>query len=101
MLKAMIVDDEPRIRRGLKALIPQLDGDWTVCGEAKNGREALEMVKRELPDLVITDIRMPYMNGLDLLSALREYPVQVVILSGYGYFEYARTAIKFGAYDFL
>lgn len=101
MLKAMIVDDEPRIRRGLKALIPQLDGDWTVCGEAKNGREALEMVKRELPDLVITDIRMPHMNGLDLLSALREYPVQVVILSGYGYFEYARTAIKFGAYDFL
>ena len=101
MLKALVVDDEPKIRRGLTALIPRLDPDWTVIGEAKNGIEALELVKKELPDLVITDIRMPHMNGLDLLSMLREYPVQVVILSGYGYFEYARTAIKFGAYDFL
>lgn len=101
MLKVLVVDDEPRIRRGLGALIPQLDPDWMVSGEAKNGLEALEWVKQELPDLVITDIRMPYMNGLDLLSTLREYPVQVVILSGYGYFEYAKTAIKFGAYDFL
>jgi len=101
MLKALVVDDEPKIRRGLSALIPKLDPDWAVVGEAKNGIEALDIVKKELPDLVITDIRMPHMNGLDLLSVLKEYPVQVVILSGYGYFEYARTAVKFGACDFL
>lgn len=100
-MRVLVVDDEPKIRRGLAALIPQVDPDWRVCGEAKNGLEALDIVKKELPDLVITDIRMPHMNGLDLLSMLREYPVQVVILSGYGYFEYARTAIQFGAYDFL
>ncbi|KIL38441.1 hypothetical protein SD70_26380 [Gordoniibacillus kamchatkensis] len=101
MYKVIVVDDEPKVRRGLTNLIPKLDGDWTVIGEAKNGYEALEAVKKELPDLVITDIRMPHMNGLDLLSALKEYPVHVVILSGYGYFEYAQTAVRYGAFDYL
>lgn len=101
MYRAIIVDDEPRVRRGLTSLIPKLDPEWTVVGEAKNGLEALDLVRKEMPDLVITDIRMPRMNGLDLLSALKEYPVHVVILSGYGFFEYAQTAIKFGAFDYL
>lgn len=101
MYRAIVVDDEPRVRKGLRALIPALDPEWTVAGEAKNGLEAIELVKKEKPDLVITDIRMPHMNGLDLLSALKEYPVHVVILSGYGYFEYAQTAVKFGAFDYL
>lgn len=101
MYKVIVVDDEPRVRRGLNALIPQLDPDWSVVGAASNGIEAIELVRKEMPDLVITDIRMPLMNGLDLLSVLKEYPVQVVILSGYGYFEYAQTAVKFGAFDYL
>lgn len=101
MYKALIVDDEPKVRSGLTKLIPALDAEWTVVGQAKNGYEALELVRKDMPDLVITDIRMPNMNGLDLLNALREYPVQVVILSGYGYFEYAKTAIRFGAFDYL
>lgn len=99
--RAIVVDDEPRVRKGLNALIPRLDPEWDVVGEAKNGIEAIELVKREMPDLVISDIRMPQMNGLDLLNALKEYPVHVVILSGYGFFEYAQTAIKFGAFDYL
>ncbi|KQX62657.1 response regulator transcription factor [Paenibacillus sp. Root444D2] len=101
MYKVLVVDDEPRVRRGLTSLIPKLDSDWIVIGEAKNGYDALEAVKKEMPDLVITDIRMPHMNGLDLLSHLKEYPVHVVILSGYGYFEYAQTAVKYGAFDYL
>lgn len=101
MYKVIVVDDEPRVRRGMRNLIPKLDSEWSVVGEAKNGYEALELVKKELPDLVITDIRMPQMNGLDLLSHLKEYPVHVVILSGYGYFEYAQTAVKYGAFDYL
>nr|AYQ73467.1 response regulator [Cohnella candidum] len=101
MFRAIVVDDEPRVRRGLLALIPKLDPEWSVVGEAKNGLEAIDLVKREMPDLVITDIRMPHMNGLDLLIALKEYPVHVVILSGYGFFEYAQTAVKFGAFDYL
>lgn len=101
MYRALIVDDEPKVRNGLTRLIPALDPEWTVIGQAKNGIEALEMVRKDIPDLVITDIRMPNMNGLDLLNYLREYPVQVVILSGYGYFEYAKTAIRFGAFDYL
>lgn len=101
MYRAIVVDDEPIVRRGLVSLIPKLDPEWRVVGEAKNGLEALDLVKKETPDLVVTDIRMPRMNGLDLLSALKEYPVHVVILSGYGFFEYAQTAIKFGAFDYL
>ncbi|MEK5475494.1 response regulator [Paenibacillus sp. FSL R5-0407] len=101
MYKVLIVDDEPKVRNGLTKLIPALDAEWSVIGQAKNGVEALEMVRKEMPDLVITDIRMPQMNGLDLLNLLREYPVQVVILSGYGYFDYAKTAIRFGAFDYL
>lgn len=101
MYKVLIVDDEPKVRRGLSALVPRIDPEWEVAGTATNGEEALQLVKKLLPDLVVTDIRMPRMNGLDLLSELKEYPVHVVILSGYGYFEYARTAIQFGAFDFL
>lgn len=101
MYRVLVVDDEPKVRRGLTALIPRLDAEWTVVGAASNGAEALDMVKMCMPDLVITDIRMPQMNGLDLLSALKEYPVHVVILSGYGYFEYAQTAVKFGAFEYL
>ena len=59
------------------------------------------MIEQQMPDLVITDIRMPRMNGLDMLNKLRTFPIFIVILSGYGYFEYAQTAIKFGAFDFL
>ncbi|MBU5445265.1 response regulator [Paenibacillus sp. MSJ-34] len=101
MYKVLIVDDEPKVRNGLTKLIPAIDPEWSVVGQAKNGLEALEMVKRNMPDLVITDIRMPNMNGLDLLNVLKEYPLHVVILSGYGYFEYAKTAIRFGAFDYL
>lgn len=101
MYRVIVIDDEARVRRGLSQLIPSLDPEWEVVGQAKNGHEGLELVKKHLPDLVITDIRMPKMNGLDLLNHLRGYPVRVVVLSGYGYFEYAQTAIKFGAFDFL
>jgi two-component system response regulator YesN len=99
--KVIVIDDEPKVRRGLSQLIPKLDPDWVVVGEAKNGIEGLQMIKNDLPDLVITDIRMPRMNGLDLLNDLRNYSVYVVVLSGYGYFEYAQTAIKFGAFEYL
>ncbi|WP_162463268.1 response regulator [Paenibacillus psychroresistens] len=101
MYNVIIIDDEPKVRKGLGNLIPMLDAEWSVIGEAKNGLEGIELVKSLSPDLVITDIRMPKMNGLDLLNQLRGYPVLVVILSGYGYFEYAQTAIKFGAFEYL
>lgn len=101
MYRAIVIDDEPKVTRGLTKLIPQLDSDWTVVGQARNGFEGIQLVEREMPDLVITDIRMPRMNGLDMLISLGNYPIYIVILSGYGYFEYAQTAIKFGAFDFL
>jgi two-component system response regulator YesN len=101
LYKVVVIDDEPKVRRGLSRLIPELDPEWYVVGQAQNGLEGLQIVKDERPDLVITDIRMPKLNGLDLLNDLRNYPGYVVILSGYGYFEYAQTAIRFGALDYL
>lgn len=101
MYSAVVIDDEPRVTRGLSRLIPRLDPEWSVVGQAKNGLEGIELVKSKKPDLVITDIRMPKMNGLDMLNSLRTDQVHIVVLSGYGYFEYAQTAIKFGAFDYL
>ena len=99
MYKLLIVEDETFIRKGLKAGIPWKDYGFRVIGEAANGREALDLVRDAPPDVVMTDIRMPVMNGLDLMQKLRESnpKVRIVILSGYDEFAYAQKGISFGA----
>ena len=74
-----------------------------IAGEAGDGITALEMVRQLKPDVVITDIRMPGMNGMDLIRHVREeqIPVEFVIISGYSEFEYARSAIQYGVSDYL
>ncbi|SHE39354.1 two component transcriptional regulator, AraC family [Seinonella peptonophila] len=101
MYQAFVIDDEPKVRKGLSKLIPQLDEEWEVVGEAENGVEGLKQIEQLRPHLVFTDIRMPMMDGLDLLHALQTYPLQVVILTGYGQFEYAQAALKLAAIDYL
>lgn len=64
MLKVMIVDDEPKLRQGLQTLIPWESLDLTVTAAAANGKEALEMMEKEPPDIALVDIRMPLMDGL-------------------------------------
>ena len=95
MYKVLIADDEVWIGFGIKKLIHKSGQPFTVIGEAPNGIRAYEMVKKEQPDLLITDIRMPGLNGLELMRKLRaeENPVSVVFISGYAEFEYAREAI--------
>ena len=68
MYKLILVEDEPIIRRGLKQLIEHVIGGFEVAGEADNGREALELLKRVTPDLLITDIRMAEMNGIEMIK---------------------------------
>lgn len=103
MYRVVIADDEVWIGFGIKKLIHKSGQPFTVIGEASNGIQAYEMVKKEHPDILITDIRMPGLNGLELIKKLREEKnsVCVVFISGYAEFEYAREAISLGAYDYL
>lgn len=101
-MRILIVEDEVMIREGLSKLIKTHTGH-TVIGEACNGQEGLSMTVRYRPELVITDIRMPVMDGLQMIGKIHELdlPVRAVILSGYSEFEYAKKAIRFGVEDYL
>ena len=85
MLKVLVVEDEELIRKGIALAVDWAALDCVVVGEAANGREALEAVKRYHPSLIITDLKMPEMDGLEMLAALREQgnPVYVIILTAY------------------
>ncbi len=71
MIKVMIADDEPFIRQGLKILIDWEQYGFKICGEASNGKEAVELMKENDYDLIITDIKMPLMDGLELIEYTR------------------------------
>jgi len=103
MIRVIIVDDEELIREHLKKII-----DWNSCGfeiigAAADGEEAMELIDRLAPDLVITDIRMPFMDGLQLISAAsKKYKdLSFVILSIYDEFSYAKKALDLGAFSYI
>ena len=102
-MKVLIADDEINIILLIKSLIDRKKTAVEIIGEAGDGITALEMVRRLKPDVVITDIRMPGMSGMDLIRHVREeqIPVEFVIISGYSEFEYARSAIQYGVSDYL
>ncbi|MEK3717555.1 response regulator transcription factor [Paenibacillus sp. FSL R7-0333] len=97
MIKVLIVDDEPKLREGMRTLIPWEEEGYTVVATAANGYEALDKFRELQPGLVMADIRMPGMTGLELIAELRkESPgCHVLILSGYADFEYAKQAISY------
>lgn len=103
MLKVLVVDDEMFVRKGLV-----METDWKALGfvvaaEAENGLEALDAVHKYQPDLIICDIRMPKMTGLEMLKVLRSEgnQVHVIFLTAYSEFEYAKEALKLYAFDYL
>ncbi|MBM7563947.1 response regulator [Paenibacillus sacheonensis] len=102
-MKLMIVDDEQLMRQGIRKKIQTTGLPLTVIAEAGDGMEALAKLREEEPDIVITDIRMPQMDGLAFLQeALQMRPeLQFIVISGYGEFEYARKAIQYGVTDYL
>lgn len=102
-MKVLVVDDEAIIRLGIISLLQQVHADMPACLEAKNGKVALDIMERELPDLIVTDIRMPVMDGMELIQAVRERQphIAIVILTGYADFSYAQQALKFGVADYL
>jgi len=104
MIKVMIVDDEPYIRQGLKIIIDWEHYGFDVCAEAANAHEAIKIMKNTKIDLVITDIKMPEMDGLELAEYTREYiseNIRFILLSGFYEFEYAKKAIKYGVADYI
>ncbi|MBS4209432.1 response regulator [Bacillus sp. FJAT-50079] len=103
MYKVLLVDDEIHILQGIAMLV-----DWEKCGtklvgEAYHGQMALEYVEKRVPDIVITDIKMPGMNGIELIEKIHtSYPhVRFIILSGYDEFEYAKTAMAYNVRHYL
>lgn len=99
----LIVDDEELIRQGLKARLEYLGIDVDKIFEASNGNEAIEVVKNHTVDIVVTDIRMPDMDGLTLIREVQkiEKNIQFVVLSGYAEFTYAEQAIRLGVKSYL
>lgn len=99
----LVVEDERDQRSALIEMVDWESAGFEVVGEAENGFEALDMTETLEPDLILTDIRMPMMTGLELAARVRELrpAVQIVILSGYDSFEYARTAINYNIVSYL
>jgi two-component system response regulator YesN len=103
LYKLLIVDDEPVIITGIKKLINFDDLSISEVFEAASGKEALEIISKNSIDIILTDINMPDMDGLQLAKKLREYSknIKIAIITGYDYFEYALSAIKTGVDDYL
>ena len=102
-MKVLIVDDEAIVRIGLKSIINWAEEGFDCVLEAGNGVEALLLVQKEAPDLIITDIKMPEMNGLELIEALKENQngASIIVLSSYDDFEFVRQAMKLGVTDYI
>ena len=103
MLKVLIVDDEAVVRRGIVLGIDWASLGCAVVGEAANGEEGLAAAERYSPNLIITDVRMPHMDGIEMMRVLRERgsTAHVIVLTAYNDFDYARSALRFGAADYL
>lgn len=103
MKKILIVDDEKFIRNGISAIIGNNFPELFQIELAKNGQEALEIMKKIEFDLVITDINMPFMNGIDFIKEIRQIlgNLEIIVISGYDEFEYARQCMKYGVKNYL
>ena len=103
MIKVFLVEDEIVMREGIRNNIAWEQEGLNFAGEASDGELAYPMIRQCRPDIIITDIRMPFMDGLELSRLVRqELPeTKIIILSGYDEFEYAKEAIKIGVTDYL
>ena len=103
MIRVLMVDDEPLVRHGVVAGMDWAALGCEVVGEAQSGEEGLELARKLKPDLIITDIRMPKMDGITMMNLLREEgcAARCIVLTAHSDFEYARGALLFGADDYL
>jgi two-component system response regulator YesN len=103
LIKVLIADDDKIIRKGLRAIIEESAPYCRIIGEAFNGKQALEMIRTEDPDLLITDIKMPLMDGVELVKTINDMGIDTrsIILSGFNEYKYVRETMKSGAIDYL
>ena len=103
MLRILLVDDEPLVLIGLQGMLEWEKLGYTVCGTARNGRQALEFIEREAPDIVVADVKMPLMDGLTLARTCRERgPLPVfIMLTSFEEFDYIKQAMGAGVVDYL
>jgi two-component system response regulator YesN len=103
MYKVLIVDDEALIRKSIEFSIDYNTLPLTVCGLAKNGLEASELIINLNPDIIITDVKMPVMDGIALIRELKENGIEkkVIVVSGYDDYGYLRQALTYGSVDYI
>ncbi len=103
MFKTVIIDDEPIIRKGIRSVINWEELGCTISGEAGDGLQGREIIKQLRPDIIITDIKMPQVDGLSMVREIRDIvpDCKIIILTGYRDFDYAYQAIKLEAFDFI
>lgn len=102
MYRVLVVDDEKIEREGIKFLLSREEGEFEIS-EASNGRQALEILRNEEIDILLTDIKMPHMDGLELAKKAKEKKeeLQIVIFSGYNDFSFAQEAIRYGVKEYV
>ena len=102
-LNVLIADDEAFVRQGLKYIIDWSEFGFLICGEAENGKDALDKIETTHPDLILLDIHMPLVFGTELIAKARQngYTGEFIILSGYSDFEYAQIALQYGVSYYL
>ncbi|SFJ54650.1 two-component system, response regulator YesN [Paenibacillus sp. UNC496MF] len=103
MWKIAIIDDDRSVLKGLKSMIPWVELGAELVGEGMDGQEGLEIVRVSRPDIIVTDIYMPDMDGIEMIHSLRSdgYEGKIIIHSGYNDFEYARQALRLNVEDYL
>ena len=103
MLKVLIADDEPKIRRGLRSTIERIRPDMHVVAEAEDGERALALVQKEKPDILMIDVRMPFLNGLDLIQKINDVwrDCVIIVVSGHDEFEYAQRALSLKVFEYV
>lgn len=103
MYQMMIIDDEPIVRAGIRQLIPWSNYNFEVCAEGVDGKDGLKKLLEYSPDLVLVDVKMPGMNGLELIKEAKkqDFEGKFIILTGYSDFEFAKTAVSLGVRAYL
>lgn len=103
MIKVLVVDDDKLVRKGLISMMPWQEFDMKVVGEASNGENALQFLESHSVDLVLTDLGMPVMSGIELMRVLRKRysELHVVVLTVHQDFEYVQEALRLGAIDYI
>ena len=102
-MRILIVEDEIRISEGIEKLLHKIDSEYEIAGIAADGLEGLQMCRQLNPDLIITDVQMPEMDGLKMLEAVyaEGFAAKAIVISAYSEFEYARGAMKLGVTEYL